>query len=171
MKHDHDDELPEDDERLEAGMNDEDDMLDNEASMNDEDNTLDDEADMDDDDEQLPQRVEVTEPVEPEQIGSLIFVPNAEYPYPFDVEKPPRFWMEESTGVLHEAVDAYMNGERLSPAQIDVIKIYLRQYIERAKLAGAANRRLLLSKIDKLKKASDIERFADELSEYGGEVF
>ncbi|PLS77600.1 MAG: hypothetical protein CYG59_23010 [Chloroflexi bacterium] len=104
-------------------------------------------------------------------MGSLIFVPNAEYPYPFDVETPPRFWMEETTGALNEAVDAYMNGERLSAEQINVIKIYLRQFIERSKLAGAANKRLLLSKIDKLSKVSEIERFADEVSEYGAEVF
>lgn len=128
---------------------------------------LDEEAD----DEPLPQRVEPSTPAEPEQIGPLIFVPNAEYPYPFDVEMPPRFWMEETTGALNEAVDAYMNGERLSAEQINVIKVYLRQFIERAKLAGAANKRLLLSKIDKLSKVSEIERFADEVSEYGAEVF
>lgn len=125
----------------------------------------------DGDDEPLPQRVEATAPVEPEQIGPLVFVPNAEYPYPFEVETPPRFWMEETTGVLNEAVDAYMNGERLSAEQINVIKVYLRQFIERAKLSGAANKRLLISKIDKLSKVSEIERFADEVSEYGAEVF
>ncbi len=131
------------------------------------DELLDEEAE----DEPLPQRVDAPTPAEPEQIGSLIFVPNAEYPYPFDVETPPRFWMEETTGALNEAVDAYMNGERLSAEQINVIKIYLRQFIERSKLAGAANKRLLLSKIDKLSKVSEIERFADEVSEYGAEVF
>ena len=123
------------------------------------------------DDEPLPQRVETQTPVEPEQIGPLVFVPNDEYPYPFDVETPPRFWMEETTGVLNEAVDAYMNGERLSTEQINVIKVYLRQFIERAKLSGAANKRMLLSKVDKLSKVSEIERFADEVSEYGAEVF
>ena len=133
---------------------------------NDENELLDDE-----DDEPLPQRVEVPEPAEPEQIGQLVFMPNTEYPYPFDVEQPPHFWMEETTGVLGDAVDAYMNGERLTPEQINVIKIYLRQFIERAKLSGAANKRLLLSKVDKLTKVSEIERFADEVSEYGGEVF
>ena len=124
-----------------------------------------------DDDEPLPQRMEAPVPAEPEQIGTLIYVPNAEYPYPFEVEQPPHFWMEETTGVLSEAVDAYMNGEKLSNQQIDVIKQYLRQFIERAKLSGAANKRLLLSRIDKLSKISEIERFADEVSEYGGEVF
>src|SRR5688572_3051816 len=67
-----------------------------------------------DDDEPLPQRMEAPVPAEPEQIGTLIYVPNAEYPYPFEVEQPPHFWMEETTGVLSEAVDAYMNGEKLS---------------------------------------------------------
>jgi hypothetical protein len=108
---------------------------------------------------------------QPEEIGPLVFVPNPEYPYPFKVETPPRFWMEETTGQLHDAIDTYMSGERLSPEQLDLIKIYLRQYIERAVLSGDANRKLLLSKVDKLRTTSDVENFADELSEYGAEVF
>ena len=106
-----------------------------------------------------------------ETIGPLVFVPNREYPYPFDVEQPPRFWMEETTGALHDAVDTYMSGEQLSSEQLDLIKIYLRQYIERAVLAGDANRKLLLQKVDKLRTTADVEAFADELSEYGAEVF
>lgn len=106
-----------------------------------------------------------------EQIGPLIFTPNPDYPYPFKVEKPPRFWMEETTGALNEAVDAYMNGERLPTEQLQLIKLYLRQFIERALLAPEANRKLLLSKIEKLKTTNDIENFADEISEYGAEVF
>ncbi|HEX6291491.1 MAG TPA: hypothetical protein VFZ66_20075 [Herpetosiphonaceae bacterium] len=110
-------------------------------------------------------------PPDAEQIGPLVFVPNPEYPYPFKVATPPRFWMEETTGALNEAVDAYMNGEKLSAEQIDLIRLYLRQYIERALLSGEANKKLLLSKIDKLKTTADVERYADELSEYGAEVF
>jgi hypothetical protein len=103
-------------------------------------------------------------PPDAEQIGGLIFVPNPDYPYPFKVAQPPRFWMEETTGALHEAVDAYMNGEKLSAEQLDRIKIYLR-------LSSDANKKLLLSKIDKLKTTADVERYADEISEYGAEVF
>jgi uncharacterized protein YcbK (DUF882 family) len=110
-------------------------------------------------------------PPDAEQIGGLIFVPNPDYPYPFKVAQPPRFWMEETTGALHEAVDAYMNGEKLSAEQLDRIKIYLRQYMERAMLSSDANKKLLLSKIDKLKTTADVERYADEISEYGAEVF
>ncbi len=110
-------------------------------------------------------------PSDAEQIGPLVFVPNPEYPYPFKVATPPRFWMEETTGALNDAVDTYMNGEKLSAEQINLIKLYLRQYIERALLSGEANKKLLLSRIDKLKTTGDIERYADELSEYGAEVF
>lgn len=123
------------------------------------------------DDEPLPERAASPQPVEPEQIGALVFVPNADYPYPFKTATPPRFWMEETTGALSNAVDAYMNGERLSAAQIEAIKVYLRQFIERAVMAGGANKKLLISKIDKLRTIADVERFADEVSEFGAEVF
>lgn len=106
-----------------------------------------------------------------EQIGPLHFVPNPNYPYLFKVATPPRFWMEETTGALADAVDTYMNGERVSAEQLDLIKLYLRQYLERAVLASDANRNRLLSRVDKLHTTSDLEAFADEISEYGAEVF
>ncbi len=111
----------------------------------------------------------VAEP--PEMIGKLVFVANADYPYPFKVAKPPRFWMEEQTGLLSAAVEAYLDGQRLKPDQLAVIKVYLKQYVERAVLAGAAKVPLLVSKIDKLKSNGDLERFADEVAELGAEVF
>lgn len=107
----------------------------------------------------------------PEQIGSLIFVANPDYPYPFDVPKAPRFWMEEQTGVLAEAVETYMRGEPLTAAHRALLQLYLRQYLERAILPDDANRSLLLSRIEKLRTTRDIERFAEELAEWGVEPF
>lgn len=106
-----------------------------------------------------------------EQIGDMIFVPNQDYPYPFKVDVPPRFWMEEQTGKLSDAVDTYMNGDTLSTEQLTLIKQYLTQYIERAMLTGDANRKVLLTHITKLRTNADIEDFADDLAEYGAEVF
>ncbi len=123
------------------------------------------------DDEPLPVRVAVPVVEPPETIGKLVFLANPDYPYPFKVQKPPRFWMEEQTGVLSAAVEAYLDGQRLKPDQLAAIKVYLKQYIERAVLAGAAKVPLLLSKIDKLKTTGDLERFADEVAEFGAEVF
>lgn len=108
---------------------------------------------------------------EPEQIGELVFVPNPDYPYPFDVPRAPRFWMEEQTGVLAEAVETYMRGEPLSAVHRDLIHLYLRQYLERAVLTGDAHRNKLLARVDKLRTTHDIERFADELAEVGVEPF
>jgi hypothetical protein len=108
---------------------------------------------------------------EPEQIGPLRFLPNADYPYPFEVPVPPRFWMEEETGALSEAVEVYLRSEPLHPEQVDLLHLYLRQYLERAVLASGANREKLLARIDKLRSTSHIERFVDELSEWGVEPF
>jgi hypothetical protein len=108
---------------------------------------------------------------EPEQIGELVFVPNPDYPYPFAVPKPPRFWMEEQTGVLASAVELYMSGAPVNKQQLEVLQIYLHQYLERAVLAGDANRKQLIARINKLRTTRDIERFADELAEWGVEVF
>jgi hypothetical protein len=108
---------------------------------------------------------------EPEQIGPLYFVPNTDYPYPFDVPAAPRFWMEEQTGALAEAVEVYLRSEPLTSEQLSLLLIYLRQYLERAVLASDANRPKLLARIDKLKRTSDVERFVEELAEWGVEPF
>ena len=108
---------------------------------------------------------------EPEQIGDLIYQPNADYPYPFPVDRPPHYWMTEQTGRLAAAVEAYVSGEALNPAALDLIRQYLRQYLERAVMTGDANRTLLLGKLASLRTTREIERFADELAEIGVEPF
>lgn len=106
-----------------------------------------------------------------EQIGPLIFVENADYPYPFAVERPPRFWMEETTGRLAAAIEVYLRNEALTADQLDLIKLYLRQYIERAVIADTVDRGNLLERVATLKRVGDVERFADMLSEAGLEPF
>src|SRR5215204_5395928 len=106
-----------------------------------------------------------------EQIGELIYLPNADYPYPFPVEHPPHYWMTEQTGRLAEAVEAYVSGERLAPEAVDLIRQYMRQYLERAVMTGDANRKVLIGKLATLRTAREIERFTDELAEIGVEPF
>ncbi len=108
---------------------------------------------------------------EPEQIGDLIYAFNPDYPYPFPVAQPPHYWMSEQSGKLADAVEQYFNGEVLPPAALDVIRQYLRQYIERAVMTGEANRNILLSRAMGLRTTREIERFADDLSEIGVEPF
>jgi hypothetical protein len=108
---------------------------------------------------------------EPEQIGPLVFVENPDYPYPFPVERPPRFWMEETTGALGAAIEVYMRGERFEPGQLELLKLYLRQYLERAVIADDADRARLLERVERLRTVADVERLADSLSEAGVEPF
>lgn len=109
--------------------------------------------------------------MEQEQIGPLIFGENADYPYPFEVASPPRFWMEETTGKLAEAVEVYMRSEPLSDEQLELIKIYLRQYVQRAVMDETGDRRRLLERIEKLRRVGDLVRLADSLAEAGLEPF
>ena len=108
---------------------------------------------------------------EPEHIGALIFVESPDYPYPFTVAQPPRFWMEETTGALGAAIEVYMRGERLDTAQIELLKLYLRQYLERAMMAAPTDRPRFLGRIARLRTVADVERLADSLSEAGVEPF
>ena len=108
---------------------------------------------------------------ETEQIGELIYLPNADYPYPFPVDHPPHYWMTEQTGRLAAAVELYVSGERLAPDALDLIRQYMRQYLERAVMTGDANRKVLIGKLATLRTAREIERFTDELAEIGVEPF
>lgn len=108
---------------------------------------------------------------EPEQIGELTYVPNPDYPYPFPVARPPHFWMTERSGRLEAAIETYLNGEPLGADALDLIKQYLRQYVERALMTGDANRGALLRRVEALGRVGDVERLADELAEFGVEPF
>jgi hypothetical protein len=108
---------------------------------------------------------------EEEQIGELRYMPHPDFPYPFPVERPPHFWMTEQTGKLEAAIEVYMNGERLAPDQLDLIRQYLRQYLERAMMTGDANRARLLQQLAGVKSTRDIEHFADDIADFGVEPF
>lgn len=41
----------------------------------------------------------------------------------------PGFWMQETSGVLRPAVEAYLRGAPLAPDQIAALRAYLRQWI------------------------------------------
>ncbi|MBC8078647.1 MAG: hypothetical protein H7Y32_21405 [Chloroflexales bacterium] len=108
---------------------------------------------------------------ETEQIGELVFMSNADYPYPFRVEKPPHFWMTEQTGKLAEAMEEYFAGEKISPQALGLVKVYLRQYLERAMMTGDASRERLLQRVERLRTTNEIEQFADEIADFGVEPF
>ena len=50
-------------------------------------------------------------------------------PPPEDPQSP-KYWMNETSGVLEPAVQAYLKGWPLSVLQIGVLRAYLRQWIQ-----------------------------------------
>jgi hypothetical protein len=106
-----------------------------------------------------------------EQIGSLLFVENPDYPYPFPVDTPPHFWMEETTGALAAAIEVYMRSEDLTPDQLNVLRIYLQQYVERAVMSDPTQRGRFLSRVQSFRGVADLERLAEDLAEVGIEPF
>lgn len=41
----------------------------------------------------------------------------------------PGYWMNETSGVLRPAVEAYLRGDPMSPEQVTAMRAYLRQWI------------------------------------------
>ena len=79
-----------------------------------------------------------------EKIGDLEFVRDPAYPYPFQVELAPHFWMTEQTGKLADAIESYFQGIDPTPLQRTTMQTYLTQYISRAILLPGQNRQLWL---------------------------
>lgn len=43
--------------------------------------------------------------------------------------RPPGYWQYEQTGLLKPIVKRYLEGERLDPAELDIMREYCRQWI------------------------------------------
>jgi hypothetical protein len=48
----------------------------------------------------------------------------------------PGYWMNETSGVLRPAVEAYLNGKDMTPGQILAMRAYLRQWINNGSWKG-----------------------------------
>jgi hypothetical protein len=47
-----------------------------------------------------------------------------------DTDDSPKYWMHETSGVLRPAVEAYLNGEPLSPSDVRILRAYLFQWVQ-----------------------------------------
>lgn len=45
------------------------------------------------------------------------------------IENAPGYWMDETSGVLRPAVEAYLHGRDMTPEEIVAMRAYLRQWI------------------------------------------
>jgi hypothetical protein len=73
--------------------------------------------------------VTVKKVLSPEPTTSPSGEPGSLTPEELAVLDPPGYWMNESTGVLKPAIEAYLKGELLTHGQIAAIRSYLRQWM------------------------------------------
>ena len=76
----------------------------------------------------------------------------------------PGYWMNETSGVLRPAVEAYLNNEPMSEGEIAAMRAYLRQWIAGFFDAGAAD---LAGRVDKLTSREAVENWLDDATEIG----
>jgi hypothetical protein len=67
------------------------------------------------------------------------------------------FWMNETSGVLRPAVEAYLNFEALTDEQIAAMRAYLRQWINSGFVGPAAEE--LRRTVDGLKSRNALDRW------------
>jgi hypothetical protein len=72
----------------------------------------------------------------------------------------PGFWMDETSGVLRPAVEAYLQGAPLSDDQIAALRAYLRQWIAAPWIGPGIER--LRTKVDRLQSREAIEDWLDD---------
>jgi hypothetical protein len=78
----------------------------------------------------------------------------------------PHFWMNEASGVLRPAVEAYLHGERMTPEQIGAMRGYLRQWIEADVWRGPLVD-VLRTAVEDIQTQSDISRWLDLAADAG----
>ena len=79
----------------------------------------------------------------------------------------PRYWMREASGVLAPVVEAYLHGKPLQPAQIVVMKMYLRQWIMAPVWLGGAELASLREMVDSIETQGDIRAWLNAAVEWG----
>lgn len=77
----------------------------------------------------------------------------------------PGFWMDETSGVLRPAVEAYLRGEPLSDEQIAALRAYLRQWIAAPWIGPGIES--LRAKVDRLQSREAIDNWLDDASVEG----
>ena len=81
----------------------------------------------------------------------------------------PRYWANEQSGALRPAVERYLKGETLSPADIAALRAYIRQWIMSPAWDlnphGTSELQPLRDMVDSLNSRAQIELWTDRAVE------
>jgi len=81
--------------------------------------------------------------------------------------RAPKFWQHETTGVLRPVIEAYLNGKELDPAQVLVMRAYLRQWIQSPVWYGGEELERLRTSLEAIQTRRDISAWLDAALEEG----
>jgi hypothetical protein len=82
----------------------------------------------------------------------------------------PGYWMNETSGVLRPAVEAYLYGDPMTDAQIVVVRAYLRQWIGAPAWQGPMID-VLRASVERIVIRSDIDRWVRLAEQEGIDPF
>ena len=71
----------------------------------------------------------------------------------------PGYWMNETSGVLRPAIEAYLNGTEMTPEQILAMRAYLRQWIVAGDWAGGPVLGRLRKTVETITSERDVDRW------------
>ena len=84
----------------------------------------------------------------------------------------PRYWMQESSGVLHPVIEAYLNGDELDAAQVATMRAYLRQWVmspvwDANPFAEGGELDVLRALVDTMRTRKDVDNWLQQAMEMG----
>ena len=79
----------------------------------------------------------------------------------------PGYWMDETTGALRPAVQAYLRGEPMTQFQVAAMRAYLRQWIEARVWGRGIGIDRLRRRVNGLLSREDISEWLDEAETVG----
>jgi len=82
----------------------------------------------------------------------------------------PGYWMNETSGALRPAVEAYLYGDPMTDAQIAAVRAYLRQWIGAPAWAGPMID-VLRTSVERIVIRSDIDRWVRLAEQEGIDPF
>lgn len=79
----------------------------------------------------------------------------------------PGYWMDETSGVLRPAIEAYLADSEMTAEQIAAMRAYLRQWINAPEWRGGGVLAGLRISVDVLENRDQIEDWLDRANEIG----
>lgn len=86
--------------------------------------------------------------------------------------RPPYYWRDEKSGVLAPVVLRYLAGARLQPAEVDIMRDYIRQWVEspawdRNPFGGNEFLTELRAGVDSITSGATLEKWLNQATDAG----